>query len=73
MMTKEAKGQFQWVFIVSAFLVICGVIWSSSAEIQTIDSRSQENRTKIDYLDAKMERSFIRFEDKIDLLIERSK
>ena len=67
------KNSTQWIFVVGGLLAICGVIWSSSAEIQAIDSRSQENLKKIDYLDAKMERNFVRFHDKLDRLLERTR
>ena len=72
-MTKQRNNQWQWVFILVAFVTIATVIYSSGSKVQSIESRSKENRNLINKANLddnhrfnRIDSNMDRMEDKID-------
>ena len=60
-----------WIPVVLAVLGIFAYVWSSATRFQAIDSRSIENRGKIERIEVRLDRRLIRIENKIDMIITK--
>lgn len=74
-MNKEHKTDVfkYWLPVISFILIVGAYVWSSATRVQTIDSRSVENRKKIEDAEKRVESRLDRIENKLDILISKTR